>query len=169
MASPQPCVHSAGAANQSRTGSTLVLRLVLSFLAVVVCYRFGWTWLKALTATLNLRLDHLAGVPLQRLSIDTVQLGHKYFQYVIACTFADVWCASLALVWRTRQTVAQNLGFIAAFTAGLFVLNIVRLSAADVVFAAGMNWSLAEGLTGGLAYFAVWLAILRRHAWSNTP
>jgi hypothetical protein len=166
MASPQPCVHSEGAANQSRTSSQLVLRLVLSFLAVVACYRFDWLWLKDITATLNVRLDHLAGVPLQRLSLDTVRLGPKFFQYVIACTFADVWCAAIALVWDARQSVARNLEFLTGFTLGLFVLNVVRLSAADVLYAAGMSWSLAEGLIGGLAYFAVWLVILRRHAWS---
>jgi hypothetical protein len=140
--------------------------LVLSFLAVVVCYRFDWLWLKDITASLNLQLDRLAGVPLERLSIDTVRLGPKLFQYVIACTFADVWCAAIALVWNTRQSVARNLEFLAAFTLGLFVLNVVRLTAADVIYAAGMSWSLAEGLIGGLAYFAVWLVILRRHAWS---
>ena len=151
--------------NQSRTSSQLVLRLVLSFFAVVVCYRFDWLWLKNITASLNLRLDHLAGVALQRVSVDTVRLGHESFQYVIACTFADVWCAALALVWNTRQSVARNLEFLVAFTAGLFLLNVVRLSAADVVYAAGMSWSLAEGVIGGLGYFAVWLVILRRHAW----
>ena len=165
MASSQPCVHSVGTANQSRTSAQLVLRLVLLFFAVVLCYRLDWRWLKDITASLNLRLDHLAGVPLERVSIDTVRLGHEYFRYVIACTFADVWCAALALVWDMRQSIARNLEFLAAFTIGLFVLNVVRLSAADVIYAAGMSWSLAEGVIGGLAYFAVWLVILRRHAW----
>lgn len=168
MASPQPCVHSAEIIGQSRTSTQLVLRLVLSFLAVLVCYRFDWLWLKSITASLNLRLDNLAGVPLQRVSLDTVRLGHEYFRYVIACTFADVSCASLALVWDTRQSAARNLRFIAIFTLGLFVLNIVRLSAADVVYFAGLRWTLAEGVMGGLAYFAVWLVILRRHAWTST-
>jgi exosortase/archaeosortase len=166
MASPQPCVHSPGVRDQSRTGVTLVLRLVLSFVAVVICYRFDWLWLKTITASLNLRLDNLAGVPLQRLSADTVRLGAVTFRYVIACTFADVWCASIALIWKTREPVARNLEYLAVFTLGLFVLNVVRLSAADVLYAAGVSWSLAEGVIGGLAYFAVWLAILRRNAWN---
>src|ERR1044072_5539212 len=123
MAAPQPVAHSVGAANQSRTSSQLVLRLVLSFLAVVVCYRFEWMWLKAITADLNLRLDHLAGVPLERVSLDTVRLETEPFRYVIACTFADVWCAALALVWNPRQSAARNVGFLGVFTAGLFVLN----------------------------------------------
>ena len=152
--------------NQSRTSSALVLRLVLSFLAVVICYRFDWLWLKSATATLNLRLDHLAGVPLERLSLDTVRLGSEYFRYVIACTFADVWCASLPLVWRTRESVARNLAFIIPFTLALFVLNFVRLSAADVVYYAGVSWTIAEGVIGGIAYFAAWLVILRRRAWA---
>ena len=166
MASPQPCVHSPGASDQSRTSTQLVLRLVLSFVAVVVCYRYDWQWLKSITATLNLRLDNLAGVPLERLSADTVRLSTVTFRYVIACTFADVWCAAIALVWKTRDSVTRNLEFLAAFTLGLFVLNVVRLSAADLLYAAGVSWSLAEGVIGGLAYFAVWLAILRRHAWN---
>ena len=165
MASPQPCVHSAGVTSQSRTSHELVLRLVLSFIAVVVCYRFEWTWLKAITADLNLRLDHLAGVPLERVSLDTVRLGTELFRYVIACTFADVWCAALALVWNPRQSAARNLGFLAVFTATLFVLNVVRLTAADVLYAAGVNWSLSEGVIGGMAYFAVWMWILKRGAW----
>ncbi len=166
MASPQPCVHSPGASDQSRTSASLVLRLVLSFVAVIICYRFDWLWLKTATASLNLRLDNLAGVPLQRLSADTVRIGTATFQYVIACTFADVWCAALALVWKTRDSIPRNLEYVAASSLGLFVLNVVRLTAADVLYAAGVNWSLAEGVIGGLAYFAVWLVILRRHAWN---
>jgi hypothetical protein len=145
----------------------LVLRLVLSFMAVLVCYRFDWLWLKSITATLNLRLDHLAGVPLQRVSIDTVRLGNELFRYVIACTFADVWCASLALIWKTRESVARNLEFLLPFTAGLFVLNVVRLSAADVLYNAGVSWTMAEGVIGGIAYFIVLLLIQRRHAWNG--
>ena len=166
MASPQPCVHSEGATDQSRTSLQLVLRLIVSFAAVVICYRFDWLWLKTVTASLNLPLDHLAGVRLERISADTVRLGAVTFRYVIACTFADVWCAALALVWKTRESAARNLEFLAAFTLGLFVLNVVRLSAADVLYAAGVNWDIAEGVIGGLAYFAVWLVILRRHAWN---
>jgi hypothetical protein len=139
--------------------------LVLSFVAVLVCYRFDWLWLKSVTAALNLSLDNLAGVPLVRVSLDTVRLGNVLFQYVIACTFADVWCAALALVWRRRESLARNLQFLAVFTLGLFALNVIRLSAADVLYYAGLNWDIAEGVIGGLAYFAVWLVILRRHAW----
>jgi hypothetical protein len=117
---------------------------------------FHWQFLRTLTCDLNLRLDALAGIHLQRLSPDTLAWNGAVYRYVIACTFADVWCGSIAFLWSLRRSIAHNLAFIATFTLALLAFNILRLSVSDVLFAAGLSWNLAHNVLSGFAYFAVW-------------
>jgi hypothetical protein len=134
----------------------MAIRCVVAAVAVMVCYCFRWEWLRSLTADANLRLDALAGVHLQRLSFDTVAWQGQTYRYVIACTFADVWCGSLAFLWRMDDKVARNLAVIAGWSVALFAFNVFRLSVSDVLFALGLSWNLAHNVVSGIAYFAVW-------------
>jgi hypothetical protein len=140
----------------------MAVRCGLAALAVIVCYTFEWEWLRGLTAAGNLWLDGLAGVHLQRLSYDTVAWHGQVYRYVIACTFADVWCGSLAFLWLAEQSVRRNLAVVALWSAALFAFNIFRLSVSDVLFAWGLSWNLAHNVVSGIAYFVVWQALWSR-------
>jgi hypothetical protein len=152
----------ARAPTRSRVHTALALRIVLSVIALLVCYSLQWNWLRALTAEWNVRLDTVAGMHFQWLSFDTVVWHGRVFHYTIACTFADVWCASLPLVWDTRRRVLHNLVWIAAFTPALFAYNVFRLSLSDVIFSLGVPWVWAHDVLSGFAYLAVWFVVRRR-------
>jgi len=81
-----------GAADASKSG--FLLRCLLAALAVLVCYQFQWEWLRHLTLECNLRFDAVLGVQLERVGFDTVMWNGHLYHYVVACTFADVWCAA---------------------------------------------------------------------------
>jgi hypothetical protein len=143
-------------------------RLALAMLALLLCYQFEWQWLRSLTAGLNIQLDALFDVELRRLSSDTVTLGGGVLRYENACTFVDVWCAAIPLLWDAGQTAWQNLRFLLVISIAMLALNIVRLSITDVLFGHGVAWVWAEGVIGGLAYWAVWSVIVHRRAWAGT-
>src|SRR5581483_6514422 len=115
-----------------------------------------------LTSELNLRLDALFGIALQRVSYDTVFWKGTYYQYQNACTFVDVWCGSIPLLWSLRQTWARNVAFLLWYTAALLIFNVVRLTVSDVLFSWGIPWAVAHEVLGGVAYFAVWAFIWER-------
>ncbi len=134
----------------------MAVRCLLATIAVVVCYCFQWEWLRRLTADGNVFLDSLVAVHLQRLSFDTVAWHGQLYRYVVACTFADVWCGSLGFLWRTADSFLRNLATIAVWSLLLFSFNVFRLSFSDVLFAQGLSWNLAHNVVSGIAYFAVW-------------
>ena len=131
-------------------------RCLLAVLAVALCYCLQWEWLRRFTADANVWLDSLAGVQLQRLSFDTVAWHGQFYRYVVACTFADVWCGSLAFLWRIDETFSRNAAVIVVWSVLLFAFNIFRLSLSDVLFAQGLSWNLAHNVVSGISYFAVW-------------
>ena len=134
----------------------LGLRLALSACAVLLCYCLPWDGLRFLTSELNLRLDRLAGLSMQRLLYDTILWNGTVYRYVIACTFADVWCGALPLIWDGRRKFAANL--LRSFLLGVLLLgvNALRLSFSDVLSAWGVPWLWAHGLVAGLWYYVVW-------------
>ena len=141
--------------------SSFFARCCLAGLGVVICYQFHWDWLRYVTSEANLQLDALVGVHLQRISFDTVMWSGHLYRYVIACTFADVWCGALAFLWIVRRSVAQNLLGVAGFTIGLFALNIARLSFSDFLCAHGMSWNIGHNVVGGICYFLIWTWLQR--------
>jgi hypothetical protein len=144
----------------------IALRVLLAIAAVGVCYRFEWHWLRALTASLNLRLDAVAGVSLHRVADDMVVWRGATYRYVIACTFADVWCAAIPLVWDLRRALSRNLLTVFLLALALVLFNVVRLSASDVLFARGLPWWLAHDVLGGVAYFIVWTWVWEHRGWA---
>lgn len=134
-------------------------RVALSAAAVGICYLFSWPWLRTLTCDANLALDRVCGVHLTRISSDSVLWNGRLCRYVIACTFADVWCGALAWLWDLRSSVARNLLSITRFTCLLFAFNIVRLTLSDVLVAHGTPWWLGHNLLSGLCYYAIWCSL----------
>ena len=145
--------------------SALVLRFTIAVLGVLLCYCFQWSWLRYWTSEANLRVDALLGLHMQRLSADTVLWNAVLYKYENACTFADVWCGAIPLIWSLRKRVAWNLAFISVFSIALFSFNVFRLSLSDLFFNSGIPWVWAHQFLGGCAYFAVWLFIGKTHSW----
>ena len=112
-----------------------------------------------------MRLDALAGVFLQRIGPETVMFRGQVYRYVIACTFADVFCGAIPLLWDLRSTVLRNLALLAAFAVVLFAFNIFRLSLSDALFAHGVSWNLGHNVVSGFAYFAVWSWLWPHRGW----
>ena len=149
--------------------SEVLVRFALVPIAVALCYCFRWEVLRYLTSEANLRLDLLAGLHLQRLSVDAVQWRGSIYRYENACTFVDVWFGSIPLLWNLRCSIAANLGFFARLAVALFVFNVFRLSLSDVLFSAGLNWDLAHNAVSGIAYCAVWVWIWRNRPFFTSP
>ncbi len=141
---------------------SVLLRLALSAAAVLLCYQFGWMWLRSFTCTWNLRLDALFGVHLQRIAQDLVTYRGVTYRYAVACTFADAFCGSIPLIWDLGQKVWRSLLLVAGLAVVLTVLNIVRLTFSDVLFAQGLSWDWAHNIVSGISYFIFWEWILSR-------
>jgi hypothetical protein len=145
--------------------SALLLRFALAAVGVLFCYCFEWQWLRYWTSEVNLRVDAWFGLHMQRLSSDAVLWKGVIYKYQNACTFADVWCGAVPLIWNIRKRVLWNLAFVGIFSVVLFAFNIFRLSLSDLFFNAGIPWVWAHQLLGGCAYFAVWLFIWKTRSW----
>ena len=143
----------------------LVVRVCMAAMAVAICYCLKWEFLRYITSELNLRLDALAGIHLQRLSSDTVLWNGTVYYYERACIFADVWCGAIPLLWSLRRTISGNLLHLFLFTAALFAFNVFRLSLSDLLYAAGLSWDLAHNAMGGVAWFGVWVWIWKHRDW----
>src|SRR5437660_4294917 len=66
---------------------SVVARICLSAIAVLICYCLKWEYLRYITSELNIRLDALAGIHLQRLSADSVLWNGTVYYYERACIF----------------------------------------------------------------------------------
>jgi len=133
--------------------------LALSGVAMGLCYLWDWPFLRYITSELNIRGDARLGISLQRVSSDAVFWKGVVYRYVNACTFADVWCGAVPLLWSLRRTIPQNLARIAIWVAGLLAFNVIRLCFSDALFDCGLPWDLAHNVVSGFSYFAVWIAI----------
>lgn len=127
-------------------------------LAVALCHCFDWMWLCALTQRANLAMDALFGVYMQPLTATTIQFNGLLYQYRVSCTFADVWCGLIPLIWMRAKSIPWNLGWLVVWALALFMFNVARLSVSDVLFAHGIPWTLAHSVLGGVCYYFVWLA-----------
>ena len=137
---------------------------------VAAAHQVPWEWLRFLTSECVLRISASLGVATSRVSFDTILVGGQPFQFVIACTFVDVFMGSIPLLWDLKKSVLRNILWLTATAAVLFGFNVVRLEVAQVLYHRGLSWTVADEVLGGLAYFAVWLAIWRLRSWKvRTP
>jgi hypothetical protein len=155
----------------SRLFSELSWRLPLCVLAVLICYQFEWTWLRFATSEATLRFVEWCGYPGRRLSPHLIAWNDQRFEFGIGCTFADVFCGAVPLLWIRSAGILRNSAFVIVFAAGLFVFNLLRQATADLIFAAGAPWALADNILGGLSYFAVWVFLIRwlERSFATTP
>ncbi|HVZ18672.1 MAG TPA: hypothetical protein VG897_16240 [Terriglobales bacterium] len=144
--------------------SGFVLRCFLAGVGVLMCYQFRWDWLRYLTSEANLRVDALLGISMQRISSDTLLWNGHVYRYVIACTFADVWCGALAFLWIRSRSITNNVVTLLEFTIGLFAFDVLRLSVSDYLCAHGVSWNLGHNVVGGICYFLVWKWLQRNRS-----
>src|SRR5581483_11850779 len=100
--------------------SGLLIRFALVPVFVGFSYLFRWTPLRYLTSEANLRLDLLAGIHLQRVSVDAVMWKDTLYNYENACTFIDVFFGTIPLVWDLRKSIPRNLGFLVLVAVAYF-------------------------------------------------
>ena len=137
----------------------LAVRFGLVPVAVAICYLFQWDFLRSLTLDLNLRAMALFGVHWYRISPDVAMFhGHRY-EYVISCTMIDAWFGAIPLVWKLKNRVPENLAYLAALAVFTFVLNIIRLTAANLLVSSGVSWFFGHDVIAALSYLIVWVVI----------
>jgi exosortase/archaeosortase len=128
-------------------------------------YQMSWNWLRFVTSECVLRISAWLGMTTLRLSFDTIRVGGQATQYVIACTFVDVFMGAIPLLWNLKNSVLRNGSLLVATAGILFGFNVVRLELAQVLHCQGVPWTVADEVLGGVAYFVVWLAIWRLRSW----
>ena len=144
----------------------LGVRVPLVAAAVGVCYLFSWDWLRILTASLNHATSAGLGVSSVRVSPDLVLFPGRLVRYALGCTMADAWCGAIPLVWKLRQSIGSNLTYLAGLAAFVFVLNTARLALSNfIIFRLNVPWTIGHQGAAALGYLALWLLIVRRHAW----
>jgi hypothetical protein len=152
----------------ARTGylpATLLWRLPLVFVAVLACYRFDWMWLRLLTSEAALRFAEWRGFSVERLGPDLIAWNAGRFQFGIACTFVDVFCGAIPLIWMRAWRIDRNLLAIGGLAAAIAVFNLLRRMGTDLAFSLGVPWAVADAVFGGLGYFVVWAGLVRWHEW----
>lgn len=135
-------------------------RAFLVAIFATLTHQYQWSGLRYFTSEAVLRLSRTVGLSVERVSADTVRVQGNLFQFVTSCTFADVVIGTIPLVWAFKRSIAANLLTVLPLTVGLFAFNLVRLEVSQLLFARGAPWILADGLIGGIAYFAVWIFIV---------
>jgi len=145
-------------------------RALLVAIFVILTHQFQWSGLRYLTSEAVLCLSRSMGLSVERVSTGIVRVQGNLFQFVTSCTFVDVVIGAIPLVWVLRRSIAENLLTVIPLTVGLFAFNLVRLETSQLLFARGAPWILADGLLGGIAYFAVWIFIVSwfRKYWCQT-
>jgi exosortase/archaeosortase len=146
-------------------GREFLCRVGLVAVFAAAAHQFQWEWLRFLTSECVLRISASLGMAASRASFDTIQVGRQAFQFVIACTFVDVFMGSIPLLWDLKKSVPRNILWLIAAAAVLFGFNVVRLEVAQLLYDRGVSWTVADEVLGGFAYFAVWLAIWRLRSW----
>jgi exosortase/archaeosortase len=142
-----------------------LVRACLVAIFVVVSHELRWQWLRFVTSEVVLRLSATLGMDTARLSFDTIRVQETPFRFVVSCTFIDVFLGSLPLLWDLRRSLLRNCARLVVAGTILFAFNIIRLEIAQVLYARGASWEVADGVLGGIAYFLVWVVIWQLRTW----
>lgn len=140
-------------------------RAGLVAIVVTITHQLSWEWLRFLTSEAILRLSALLGMATARTSFDTILVQQTLFRFVVSCSFVDVFAGCIPLLWNLRKSIFRNLGWILASAPVVFGFNVARLELAQVLYARGVSWTLADEVLGGFAYFAVWVIIWQLRSW----
>jgi exosortase/archaeosortase len=157
-----------GAVKLPRLRREFLYRAGLVAIFVTLTHQFRWEWLRFLTSEAILRISASLGVAMARVSFDTIRVQGQLFQFVIACTFVDVSIGSIPLLWDLKKPLLRNVSWVLVVVTLLFSFNLLRLEMGYVLYARGLPWTVADGVLGGFAYFAVWLFIWSQRTWELT-
>ena len=78
-------------------------------LAVIALHAWDWEALRYVTSEASLRFSAAIGMPMQRVSFDTVEWQVQAFTFTTGCTFVHVYCACLPCLWIPRQSLSRPL------------------------------------------------------------
>ena len=140
-------------------------RACLVAVFVVVSHELRWQWLRFFTSEAVLRLSAMLGMDTARLSFDTIRVQETEVRFVVSCTFVDVFLGSLPLLWDLRRSLLRNCSRLVVAGTILFAFNVLRLEIAQVLYAHGASWEVADGVLAGIAYFLVWVVIWQLQTW----
>lgn len=138
------------------------MRAVLLIAVVIACHLLEWNSLRFWTSEMVLRMSNFLGVPMHRVSDDVVSCGGELFNYTVSCTFVDVCFGAVVLTWNRGRSLLGNLLMVAELASGLFVFNCIRLTIGFVLYGHGVPWLIGHEAMSGLAYFMVWLWLMRQ-------
>jgi protein-disulfide isomerase len=142
-----------------------LVRACLVAVFVVVSHELSWEWLRFVTSEAVLCLSALLGMETARLSFDTIRVQETQVRFDVGCTFVDVFLGSLPLLWELRRSVLRNFSRLVVVGTILFAFNVLRLEIAQVLYAHGVSWEVADGFVGGISYFLVWVVIWQLRTW----
>jgi hypothetical protein len=137
----------------------LFRRTLLGIIFALVAHLFRWDWLRFATSELILRFSDYLGLISCRISLDEISVRGTAFQFATSCTFVDVVVGELPLIWKREETLGRNVLRVALTAFGLLGFNTARLEMAQLLYASGVPWIIADGVLGGLAYFVVWYVL----------
>jgi exosortase/archaeosortase len=146
----------------------LTARVLLVPVFVAVCHLYDWSWLRVLTTVTLVQISALLGVSMQRTGADVIRVAGISAQFVVACTMIDAFFGAIPLLWRTTVSWSQNLLRLSVVLAAVFGLNIVRLELGFIAMTKGVPWWLAHEVVAGVAYFCLYLYIIKERAWDQT-
>lgn len=149
----------------------ILCRAALVILFVAWVHQAKWQWLRFATSEVVLRMCGLLNIHGTRISFDVIEIRGQQFQYLISCTFVDVFVASVPLMWNVTLSLVRNVAWVVAVGAFLFLFNAIRLEIAVLVYLHGIPWIIADGFWGGVSYFIVWRVIWFTRSWelSSVP
>jgi hypothetical protein len=102
-----------------------------------------------------------------RIGADLVTVAGINARFVVSCTMIDAFFGAIPLLWRTSFSWLQNLVRLTAVAGAVFVLNIVRLELGFIWMTRGAPWWLAHECVAGVAYFCLYMFIVRERAWNR--
>jgi hypothetical protein len=79
----------------------------------------------------------------------------------------DAFFGAIPLLWRPSASWAQNFTRLSAVLVAVFVLNIVGLEIGFFAMTRGVPWWLAHEVVAGVAYFCLYVFIMRERAWDR--
>jgi hypothetical protein len=159
--------HTLGHAFEHRmTG--LAARVLLVPVFVAVCHLYDWAWLRVLTTVTLVRISALLGVPMHSMGPDAIRVAGISAQFVVACTMIDAFFGAIPLLWRTTFSWSQNILRLSVVLLAVFGLNIGRLELGFIAMTKGAPWWLAHEVVAGVAYFCLYLYIVKERAWDHT-
>jgi len=164
VALPQTHSPTAGG-NFTIDGREIACRAALVVLLAVMAHQFAWGWLRLVTSGAVLQLSGMLGIAATRVSSTVIAVRDARFDFVTACTFVDVYLASIPLIWDIRGSLSRNAIRLAVAGGTLLAFNIFRLEIAVLLYCHDVGWAVADGVVGGCAYFLVWLGIWRTRCW----